>query len=40
MSESQFVLPGDVIVTGDYRPEQNVILDGDRLMSTAVGFPK
>ena len=38
MSESQFVLPGDVIVTGDYRPEQNVILDGDRLMSTAVGF--
>ena len=40
MSESQFVLPGDVIVTGDYRPEQNVILDGDRLMSTAVGFSK
>jgi len=38
MSESQFVLPGDVIITGDYRPEQNVILDGDRLMSTAVGF--
>ena len=29
MSESQFVLPGDVIVTGDYRPEQNGILDGD-----------
>ena len=38
MSENQFVLPGDVIVTGDYRPEQNVILDGNRLMSTAVGF--
>ena len=38
MSESQFVLPGDVIVTGDYRPEQNVMLDGNRLMSTAVGF--
>ena len=38
MSESQFVLPGDVIVTGDYRPEQNVILDDNRLMSTAVGF--
>jgi len=38
MSESQFVLPGDVNVTGDYRPEQNVILDGNRLMSTAVGF--
>ena len=38
MSESQFVLPGDTIVTGDYRPEQNVILEGDRLMSTAIGF--
>ena len=38
MSENQFVLPGDVIVTGDYRPEQNVILEGNRLMSTATGF--
>jgi len=38
MSESQFVLPGDVIVTGDYRPEQNVILEGNKLMSTAIGF--
>jgi|TARA_B100001971_G_scaffold167236_1_gene158383 exosome complex component RRP4 len=38
MSESQFVLPGDVIVTGDYRPNHNVILDGNRLMSTAIGF--
>ena len=35
MSENQFVLPGDVIVTGDYRPEQNVILEGNKLMSTA-----
>ena len=31
MSQNQFVLPGDVIVTGDYTPEQNVILDGDRI---------
>ena len=38
MSQDQFVLPGDIIVTGDYRPEQNVILEGDRLMSTAIGF--
>ena len=38
MSKNQFVLPGDVIVTGDYRPEQNVILEGNRLMSTATGF--
>ena len=26
MSQEQFVLPGDIIVTGDYRPEQNFIL--------------
>ena len=38
MSENQFVLPGDVIATGDYRPEQNVTLDGDRLVSTTIGF--
>ena len=38
MNENQFVLPGDVIVTGDYRPEQNVILEGNRLISTAIGF--
>ena len=38
MNENQFVLPGDVIVTGDYRPAQNVILEGNRLMSTSTGF--
>jgi len=38
MSQDQFVLPGDIIVTGDYQPEQNVILEGDRLMSPAIGF--
>ena len=38
MNETQFVLPGDVITTGKYRPEQNVTLDGDRLVSTAIGF--
>jgi exosome complex component RRP4 len=38
MSQDQFALPGDIIVTGDYQPEQNVILEGDRLMSTAIGF--
>ncbi len=38
MSQNQFVFPGDVITTGDYRPEQNVTLDGDKLISTAIGF--
>ena len=40
MSENQFVLPGDVIVTGEYKPAQNVTLNGDRLVSTAIGFSK
>ena len=38
MSQNQFVIPGDIIVTGDYRPEQNVILEGNRLISTATGY--
>jgi exosome complex component RRP4 len=38
MSQNQFVIPGDIIVTGDYRPEQNVILEGNMLISTATGF--
>ena len=37
-NQNQFVLPGDVIVTGHYTPEQNVIIDGDRAISTTVGF--
>jgi len=38
MSQDQFVIPGDVIITGSYTPEQNVILDGEKIMSTAIGF--
>ena len=37
-NQNQFVLPGDVIVTGHYTPEQNVIIDGDRVIATTVGF--
>jgi exosome complex component RRP4 len=37
-NQNQFVLPGDTIVTGDYTPEQNVIIDGDRVIATTVGF--
>ena len=38
MNQGQSVFPGDVIATGDYKPEQNVILDDNRLLSTAIGF--
>jgi len=34
----RYVIPGDVIVTGPLRPEQNVYQDGDRIISTCVGI--
>ena len=38
MSQNQFVIPGDIITVDDCRPGQNVILDDDRVVSTAIGF--
>ena len=34
----KYVIPGDVITTGPFRPEQNVILDGDKILATMVGI--
>ena len=34
----KYVIPGDVIVTGPFRPEQNVYQDRDRIISTSVGI--
>ena len=34
----KYVIPGDVITTGPFRPEQNVYQDGDRIISTSVGI--
>jgi exosome complex component RRP4 len=34
----RYVIPGDVIVTGPLRPEQNVYQDGDRIISTCIGI--
>ena len=36
-NKNQFVLPGDTI-SGSYEPAQNVILNDNRLLSTAIGF--
>ena len=36
-NKNQFVLPGDII-SGSYEPAQNVILNDNRLLSTAIGF--
>lgn len=34
----KYVIPGDVVTTGPFRPEQNVILEGKKIVSTAVGI--
>ncbi len=37
-TKRKYVLPGDLITTGPFRPEQNVMQDGDRIVSTAIGI--
>jgi exosome complex component RRP4 len=37
-TKRKYVIPGEVITTGPFRPEQNVILDGNRIISTAIGI--
>jgi exosome complex component RRP4 len=34
----KYVIPGDVVTVGPYRPEQNVILEGNKIVSTTVGI--
>ena len=34
----KYVIPGDVVTTGPFRPEQNVILEGDKIIATMVGI--
>jgi len=33
----KYVIPGDIITTGPFRPEQNVILEGNKIISTMIG---
>ncbi len=37
-NKRKYVIPGDVITTSPYRPEQNVILDGNKIISTVIGI--
>lgn len=37
-TKRKYVIPGDVITTGPFRPEQNVVLEGDKIVSTIVGI--
>jgi len=34
----KYVIPGDVVTTGPFRPEQNVILDGNNIIATTIGI--
>ena len=36
--DKRYVIPGDIITTGPYRPEQNVILDGNKIIATCIGL--
>ena len=36
-NKRKYVIPGDVITTGPYRPDQNVILEGKKIVSTTIG---
>jgi exosome complex component RRP4 len=36
--KKRYVIPGDVITTGPYRPDQNVTMDGNRIIATVIGI--
>jgi exosome complex component RRP4 len=37
-NKRKYVIPGDLVTTGLFRPEQNVILEGDKIISTTIGI--
>jgi len=37
-NKRRYVIPGEVITTGPYRPEQNVILEDKKIIATRVGI--
>jgi exosome complex component RRP4 len=37
-NKRKYVIPGDIVTTGPYRPEQNVILEGNKIISTTIGI--
>ncbi len=34
----KYVIPGDLVTTGPFRPEQNVVLEGNKIISTTIGI--
>ena len=39
-NKRKYVIPGDVVTTGPFRPEQNVVLEGNKIISTLLEFLK
>jgi exosome complex component RRP4 len=37
-NKRKYVIPGDLVTTGPFRPEANVILDGKKIISTSIGI--
>ena len=37
-TKRKYVIPGDVITSGPYRPDQNVTLNGNQIVATAIGI--
>lgn len=37
-NKRKYVIPGDVVTTGPFRPEQNVVLEGEKIISTTIGI--
>ena len=37
-SKRKYVIPGDVVTSGPFRPEQNTILEGNKIIATTVGI--
>lgn len=37
-NKRKYVIPGDVVTKGPFRPEQNVILEGTEIISTTIGI--
>ena len=37
-TKRKYVIPGDVITKGPFRPEQNVILQDDKILATTIGI--
>ena len=36
--DKRYVIPGDIITTAPHRLEQNVVLDGNRIIATTIGL--